>query len=167
MTLPPATLLWVSESWDAPAPAGLRELMSAELAPRYAPVEHRRVRAPQPTADEIVVTWVCYADDVPVATASLRRLPDRHEVKRVFVHADHRGRGLARAALRAVESTARGLGIERLWLQTGALQPEARALYVREGWQPVRTYPPHDRNPFSVCFSKALTAESDSPAGVS
>ncbi|MDX6362376.1 MAG: hypothetical protein QOC85_1383 [Streptomyces sp.] len=167
MTLPPATLHWVSENWDAPAPAGLRELMSAELAPRYAPVEHRRVGAPQPAADEIVVTWVCNADDVPVATASVRRLPDRHEVKRVFVHADHRGRGLARAALRAVESTAHRLGIERLWLQTGALQPEAQALYVREGRQKVRTYPPHDRNPFSVCFSKALTARSDAPAGLS
>jgi GNAT superfamily N-acetyltransferase len=157
MSLPSATLRWESESWNAAAAVRLRELMSAELAPRYAPVEHRRVRAPQPSADEIVVTWIGYADDVPVVTASLRRLPDRHEVKRVFVHGDHRGRGLARAALGAVESTARQLGIERLWLQTGALQPEARALYAREGWHRVPPYPPYDHNPFSVCFSKFLT----------
>ncbi|MFE1798962.1 GNAT family N-acetyltransferase [Streptomyces sp. NPDC059517] len=154
---------WVTEEWDAPAPARLREQMSAELAPRYAPVEHRRVRAPQPAAEEIVVTWVAYADEVPVATASLRRLPDRHEVKRVFVHADHRGRGLARAALAAVESTALALGVDRLWLQTGALQPEARALYAREGWQEVRPYAPYDRNPFSVCFTKALTEPAKTP----
>ncbi|MGW7265288.1 GNAT family N-acetyltransferase [Streptomyces sp. NPDC054842] len=157
MSLPSATSRWESESWNAAAAVGLRELMSAELAPRYAPVEHRRVRAPQPSADEIVVTWVGYADDVPVATASLRRLPDRYEVKRVFVHRDHRGRGLARAALGAVESTARRLGVEPLWLQTGALQPEARALYAREGWHQVPPYAPYDRNPFSVCFSKVLT----------
>lgn len=49
-------------------------------------VEHRLVRAPQPAAREIVVTWVGCADDVPVPTASLRRLPDRHEVSREFVH---------------------------------------------------------------------------------
>ncbi|MFE9836602.1 GNAT family N-acetyltransferase [Streptomyces sp. NPDC005551] len=168
MSLPSsATLRWESENWNAAAPVRLRELMSAELAPRYAPDEHRRVRAPQPSADEIVVTWVAYADDVPVATASLRRLPDRHEVKRVFVHAGHRGRGLARAALRAVESTALGLGIERLWLQTGALQPEARTLYAREGWSRVPPYPPYDRNPYSVCFSKVLTPVPDSSADVS
>ncbi|MFD6285306.1 GNAT family N-acetyltransferase [Streptomyces sp. NPDC060205] len=154
---------WVTEEWDAPAPARLREQISAELAPRYAPVEHRRVRAPQPAAEEIVVTWVAYADDLPVATASLRRLPDRHEVKRVFVRADHRGRGLARAALAAVESTALTLGVDRLWLQTGALQPEARALYAREGWQEVRPYAPYDRNPFSVCFTKALTEPAVTP----
>ncbi|MGW0567375.1 MULTISPECIES: GNAT family N-acetyltransferase [Streptomyces] len=154
---------WVTEEWDAPAPARLREQMSAELAPRYAPVEHRRVRAPQPAAEEIVVTWVAYADEVPVATASLRRLPDRHEVKRVFVHAEHRGRGLARAALAAVESTALGLGVDRLWLQTGALQPEARALYAREGWEEVRPYAPYDRNPFSVCFTKALIQPAETP----
>ncbi|MFF1674962.1 GNAT family N-acetyltransferase [Streptomyces sp. NPDC058256] len=155
--LPPTTTVrWVTEDWDAPAPALLREQMSAELAPRYAPVAHRRVRPPQPTAEEIVVTWVAYEDGVPVATASLRRLPDRYEVKRVFVHPGHRGRGLARAALQAVESSALGLGVERLWLQTGEFQPEAQALYAREGWQRVRPYAPYDRNPFSVCFAKAL-----------
>ncbi|MBQ0851978.1 GNAT family N-acetyltransferase [Streptomyces sp. NPDC057620] len=158
-----AAVRWVTEEWDAPAPARLREQMSAELAPRYAPVEHRRVRAPQPAAEEIVVTWVAYAEGVPVATASLRRLPDRHEVKRVFVHAGHRGRGLARAALAAVESTALALGVDRLWLQTGALQPEARSLYAREGWQEVRPYAPYDRNPFSVCFTKALMEPAETP----
>jgi GNAT superfamily N-acetyltransferase len=154
---------WVTEEWEAAAPVRLREQMSAELAPRYAPVEHRRVRPPQPAAEEILVTWVAYADDVPVATASLRRLPDRHEVKRVFVDAGHRGRGLARAALAAVGSSALDLGIDRLWLQTGELQPEALGLYAREGWQRVRPYAPYDRNPFSVCFTKALTERAPLP----
>jgi GNAT superfamily N-acetyltransferase len=157
MTLPPAiTVRWVTEDWDAPSPALLREQMSAELAPRYASLAHRRVRPPQPAAGEIVTTWVAYADEVPVATASLRRLPDRHEVKRVFVRPDHRGLGLAKAALAAVESSALELGIERLWLQTGELQPEAQALYTREGWQRVPPYAPYDSNPFSICFTKAL-----------
>ncbi|MFE9249074.1 GNAT family N-acetyltransferase [Streptomyces sp. NPDC007088] len=154
----PATVRWTAEGWDAPAPSGLRRLMDTELAPRYAPFEHRRVRPPQPVAEEILITWVGYAGRLPVATASLRALPDRVEVKRVFVVPGYRGSGLAKAALTAVETTAAERGTRRLWLQTGELQPEAQGLYVRAGWQRVPAYPPYEKDPFSICFAKSLVS---------
>jgi hypothetical protein len=64
------------------------------------------------------------------------------------------------------EATALGLGIGRLWLRTGALQPEAKALHEREGWRQVPPYPPYDRGPVSICFAKTTgTPEPGFPAG--
>lgn len=131
-----------------------------------------------PTAREVLVAWVALDGDRPVATASLRRLGPAdplhagdvtpaaddetatadgalHEVKRVFVVPSHRRRGLAAAALRAVEGSARERGIARLVLQTGTRQPEAVALYEREGWRHIAAYPPYPLES-SICFEKLL-----------
>lgn len=154
---------WASTGWDDPDALTLRTRMDAELRPRYAPFDAQRAgrRPGPPAAEEIVVTWIAYEGGVPLATASLRLLheagsEDRYEVKRVYVHEEHRGRGLARAALDAVEGSARTLGVARLSLQTGKLQPEAMGLYERQGWHRVACYPPYDTDPFSVCYGKHL-----------
>ncbi|MEU0845268.1 GNAT family N-acetyltransferase [Streptomyces sp. NPDC005962] len=160
---PEGAVRWVALGWDDPAAAELRALMDAEIKPRYAPYGPRPHLPPPPTADEIAVTWVAFAaSGDPVASASLRALPGgRWEIKRVFVRADHRGRGLASAALAAVEASAVERGITELVLQTGELQPEATALYTREGWHRIAPYPPYALDPYSVCFAKPLTATLD------
>nr|WP_246314691.1 GNAT family N-acetyltransferase [Kineococcus aurantiacus] len=134
--------------------------MDAEIGPRYAhPDGAPRSYPPAPSAGEVDVAWLALAGGEPAATASLRRLsvagePLRHEVKRVFVGPAHRRRGLAAQALRRVEGSARELGVRRLVLQTGDRQPEAIALYEREGWAPVPVYPPYDAVAHSRCFGK-------------
>ena len=55
------------------------------------------------------------------------------EVKRMFVHAAHRGRGHARAVLAELERTAAAAGRRRAVLETGTRQPEAIALYTSAG----------------------------------
>uniref|UniRef100_A0AAU3GPG3 GNAT family N-acetyltransferase n=1 Tax=Streptomyces sp. NBC_01401 TaxID=2903854 RepID=A0AAU3GPG3_9ACTN len=157
------TVRWVAADWDHPDALALRNRMDAELRPRYAPFDAERAgrRPGPPSAAEIAVTWLAYEGARPLATASLRLLrrsdgAELYEVKRVYVHDEHRGRGLARAALDAVENSARSLGADRLHLQTGKLQPEAMGLYVRQGWHRVPCYPPYDNDPFSVCFGKHL-----------
>ncbi|MFF7655669.1 GNAT family N-acetyltransferase [Streptomyces sp. NPDC007983] len=157
---PEGPIRWAAVGWDDPAAAGLRALMDAEIKPRYAPYGPRPHLPPPPTTDEIAVTWVAFdPSGDPVATASLRALPgDRWEIKRVFVRADHRGRGLAAAALAAVEASAAERGIAELMLQTGDRQPEAAALYAREGWRRIAPYPPYSRDPYSVCFAKRLSS---------
>ncbi|MFJ1749535.1 GNAT family N-acetyltransferase [Streptomyces sp. NPDC088116] len=157
---PEGPVRWAALGWDDPAAAGLRALMDLEIKPRYAAYGPRPHMPPPPTAEEIAVTGVALAGSGdPVATGSLRTLPGhRWEIKRVFVRADHRGRGLAVAALAAVEASAAERGIAQLLLQTGDRQPEAAALYTREGWQRVAPYPPYALDPHSVCFAKQLPA---------
>lgn len=156
------TVQWAATGWEHPHAVALRHRMDAELRPRYAPFDAERAgcRPDSPTAEEIVTTWIAYEGARPLATASLRLLHHRgrghYEVKRVYVDDGYRGRGLAKAALGAVETSARGLGAVRLLLQTGKLQPEAMGLYERRGWHRVRPYPPYDTDPFSVCYGKDL-----------
>ena len=153
---------WEATGWDDPRVAALRAAMDAEVRPRYSrPDGAPPVVPPGPTPQEVLVCWLALVDGSPAATASLRRLevagePARFEVKRVFVDAGHRRRGLALSALRRVEGAARARGVERLFLQTGNRQPEAMALYARDGWVPVPTYPPYGVLVHSRCYAKDL-----------
>lgn len=76
----------------------------------------------------------------PIGSASLiaHDLPDREELwdlwpwlSGVYVVPDHRGRGVARALVGAVEQAARHLGATRLYLYTQT----AGGLYERLGWE--------------------------------
>jgi GNAT superfamily N-acetyltransferase len=161
---------WVATTWDDPRAAELREAMTSDLAPRYADLWERRDRLlPEPgalsrvpTAEEVLVTWIALDGPQAVATGSLRRLGGTarhpeviHEVKRMFVRPSHRRRGLAADVLAAVERSALDRGIGVLQLQTGIRQPEAVALYEREGWTRTDPYPPYPAET-SICFEKRL-----------
>jgi GNAT superfamily N-acetyltransferase len=163
---------WVATTWDDPRAAELREAMTSDLAPRYADLWEQRDRllataepdalSRVPTSDEVLVTWIAMDGPEAVATGSLRRLGGTarhpeviHEVKRMFVRPSHRRRGLAAGVLAAVERSALDRGIEVLHLQTGIRQPEAVALYEREGWTRTEPYPPYPADT-SICFGKRL-----------
>ncbi|MGH3317761.1 MAG: GNAT family N-acetyltransferase, partial [Nocardioidaceae bacterium] len=62
------------------------------------------------------------------------------EVKRMFVRAAVRGRGIARAVLGALEASARAEGVDWLVLETGDRQPEAVALYRSAGYTEVTRF---------------------------
>lgn len=81
------------------------------------------------------------------------------EVKRMFVHPDHRGRGLARAVIAELEKRARAGGYRRLRLETGKRQPEAIALYRAVGYRETARYAPWENDALSVCFEKQLGSE--------
>lgn len=106
--------------------------------------------------------FVGYLDGVPVATGAWRRHPvpegveatSSAEVKRMYVNAAHRGRGLARALLAHVESTARESGVAAMVLETGLAQPEAIELYLSSGYRPVPNFGFHADQPLSRCFAK-------------
>jgi len=76
-----------------------------------------------------------------VGCAGLRRHdPQTAELKRVYVRATHRRRGLARVLLDAIEEQARKLGYRQLILENGSRQPEAVALYEASGYQPMANF---------------------------
>ncbi|MEJ5866752.1 GNAT family N-acetyltransferase [Pseudokineococcus sp. 5B2Z-1] len=109
-----------------------------------------------------VVHLLAVARDVALGCAVVAPLPvvgpGVGEVKRLFVPAAARRRGVATALLRAAEDAARGCGLRALHLVTGTLQPEAIALYEREGWSPVAPYAWAD-DPMTRTFGKHLTAD--------
>ena len=59
------------------------------------------------------------------------------ELKRIWTHAAHRRRGLARIVLVELEQRAEALGYDRVYLTTGPRQPEATALYMTAGYTPL------------------------------
>jgi putative acetyltransferase len=80
----------------------------------------------------------------------------RAELKRMFVHEDARGQGLARALLATLEEAATRAGVAELRLETGPLQHAAIALYERSGYSRIPNFGGYVGDPYSVCYAKAL-----------
>jgi GNAT superfamily N-acetyltransferase len=144
------TLTWADTDWDDPRGAALRTAMDTELAPRYAALRGDSPRPAPPSSEDVAVVVLALVDGAPAATGTLRLLPDRWEVKRLVVDAGHRRLGLASRVLARLEDAARAR-------QTGNRQPEAIALYEREGWERIEVFAPYDpTDGISVCFRKRL-----------
>jgi GNAT superfamily N-acetyltransferase len=93
----------------------------------------------------------------PVGCGALRVLePGIGEVKRIFVAADVRGRGLARRILAELESAALGLGLTTLRLETGTRQPDAIRLFESAGYTHIERFGEYAGDPFSVCLEKRI-----------
>lgn len=127
--------------------AALLEAYFDELRRRFGAFEspsHEDLRSDA----ERGVVLVGSEDGTAVACGSLRRLDeDTAEVKRMFVRADARGRGHARALLRALEDEARSAGCRRMVLDTAASLTEAATMYLREGYVEIERY---NDNPYAA-----------------
>lgn len=78
------------------------------------------------------------------------------ELKRMFVHEDARGQGLASALLADAEAAAVGAGVTTLQLETGPRQDAAIALYERRGYERIPNFGPYEGDPHSICYAKRL-----------
>ncbi|MDQ0787518.1 GNAT superfamily N-acetyltransferase [Streptomyces sp. B3I7] len=78
------------------------------------------------------------------------------ELKRMFVVAEARGRGLARRVLSRLEDDARAAGRTRMVLETGTKQPEAIGLYTSSGYAPCAKFGYYRHYPDSRCYAKPL-----------
>ncbi|MGI8336474.1 GNAT family N-acetyltransferase [Actinomadura scrupuli] len=93
----------------------------------------------------------------PVGCAGLQLLePGVGEVRRMYVRPAHRGQGVSRMLLAAVEGMARGRGVHTLRLETGDLQPEAIGLYQSTGYRRIPVFGPYLGSVHSLCFEKHL-----------
>jgi len=151
------TVKLVEDRLDSPVAVALTSAHLAEMEVRYGEpdewdgLDPDQLAAPHGT---FVIAWL---EDVAAACGGLRRIDDATgEIKRMFVAADARRRGIARAVLAELEATARSIGYTRLVLETGVKQPEAIALYESQGYEPVTPYGVYKDSPLSRCFAKIL-----------
>jgi len=91
-----------------------------------------------------------------IACGAIVVTPEFGEVKRMYVHPDSRGLGLAKRLLALLEAQALVRGCSLLTLETGIHQPEAIALYARHGYQRRGPYGDYPDDPFSVFMEKPL-----------
>jgi len=78
------------------------------------------------------------------------------EIKRMFTRPDFRGKGVAVMVLNELESWAKELGYTTSVLETGNKQPEAIALYQKQGYRRIPNYGQYAGVENSLCFQKEL-----------
>jgi GNAT superfamily N-acetyltransferase len=152
--------------FDHPDAVKLNDEVQAEYEVRYGDgdVTHLDPTDFQPPNGLYLIAYD--EDGTPVATGGWRS-QDKNaegnedgdaELKRMFVVAGMRGRGLARRILAALEEDARAAGRIRMVLETGTEQPEAVALYASSGYEPCEKFGYYRFHDESLCYAKRLRA---------
>lgn len=110
--------------------------------------------------DNIQYVVVIYFHDVPVGCGAMKQFkPNVMEIKRMFVLPEQRNRGFATLILNELEKWATELSYSFCLLETGKKQPEAIALYKKNGYMPVPNYGQYIGIENSLCFEKQLKPE--------
>ncbi len=105
-------------------------------------------------------TVVAYDGDTPVSCGAIKeQSAGAMEVKRMFTLPDYRGKGIASLILKELERWAAEMNYDKCLLETGKRQPEAIALYQKNGYQLIPNYGQYAGVENSVCFEKELATE--------
>ena len=107
--------------------------------------------------DSIRHVVVAYQDGRAAGCGAIKPLEEQvMEVKRMFVFSELRGHGIASKILSELERWASELGAHACCLETGLKQPEAIALYLKNGYERIPNYGQYAGVENSVCFRKKL-----------
>jgi GNAT superfamily N-acetyltransferase len=107
--------------------------------------------------DPSISFLVARIDGEPVGCAGLQLLePGMAEIRRMYIRPAHRGQGVSRLLLTALEGLAREWGVLTLRLETGDLQPESISLYQSSGYRRIPAFGPYVGSTHSLCFEKHL-----------
>lgn len=100
---------------------------------------------------------VFYSEKTPIACGALKKFnPTTAEIKRMFTLANHRGKGIGSQVLVQLEVWAKELNFQACVLETGKRQPDAIALYKKNGYLQIPNYGPYKGKENSVCFQKII-----------
>lgn len=106
---------------------------------------------------DVLPTVIYYSNNIPVACAGIKKVDSTIvEVKRMYVLPAHREKGIASKILNELERWAIEIGYTHCILETGLRQPEAIALYKKNGYDITPNYFPYEGIVNSVCFKKIL-----------
>lgn len=154
--------------FDHPDAVKLNDEVQAEYHVRYGDGGDATVLAATDFTPPNGVYLIAYDESgAPVATGGWRAQDANDEgnadgdaeLKRMYVAAGMRGRGLARRILAALEDDARAAGRVRMVLETGTKQPEAIALYTSSGYAPCEKFGHYRHHESSRCFAKPLSTD--------
>jgi GNAT superfamily N-acetyltransferase len=100
---------------------------------------------------------VAFEQDLPVGCGALRSFNDDCiEIKRMYVEPGSRGKSYATAILLELEKWASEIGYNCLVLETGRNQPEAIALYEKNGYRQIPRFGRYLESGNSICFKKII-----------
>jgi GNAT superfamily N-acetyltransferase len=131
------------ERSDTAVSVELQRAYFADIASRYPGWSPDLIPSADPAevAPPVGAWVVAYLGDRAVGCGGVKRLDDTSaELKRIYLAAEARGRGLGRSILERLEQHARELGYELLRLDTGDLQPEALGLFRSAGYEHIADY---------------------------
>jgi GNAT superfamily N-acetyltransferase len=119
--------------------------MRAEIALMYDGLDLDGDSMPRAGAAELGPPYgafiVGFDGSEPVCCGGVKRLDQRTcEIKKMYVVPERRGKGVARALLKALEGRAAELGYQIARLDTGPKQPRARGLYESEGYAEIADF---------------------------
>lgn len=107
--------------------------------------------------DSIKNVIVAYENHRSIGCGAFKKFDDDNvEIKRMFVRAEDRGKGVAAEILKELEKWAGELDFQSAVLETGKRQPEAIRLYEKSGYQLIPNYGQYEGVENSVCMRKAL-----------
>jgi len=100
---------------------------------------------------------VVYVDGKPAGCGAIKKFDNFSvEVKRMFVLAEERGKGIAQNVLQELEVWAKELGYKKCVLETGKRQVEAVKFYTKCNYKIISNYGQYKEMENSVCFEKQV-----------
>jgi putative acetyltransferase len=144
-----------------PTSAGARRLIALSDAYMTAlyPAESNHFESPEALAGAKVRFVGIHAAGQLIACGGVKLMDDDGaygEIKRVFVLPEHRGKGLARAIMAALEMQLRRERLRLARLETGIHQPQALTLYRKLGYVERTPFGAYRPDPLSVFLEKPL-----------
>lgn len=107
--------------------------------------------------DKIKHVIVAYEKETLLGCGSIKEYgPGMMEIKRMYVMPEYRKKGIASRVLSELEKWAGELSYSKCILETGKFQPEAIALYKKNGYNLIPNYGQYAGVENSVCFEKRL-----------
>jgi GNAT superfamily N-acetyltransferase len=100
---------------------------------------------------------ICYENEVPAGCGAFKKHEDKKaEIKRMFVHPEHRNKGVANSVLTELEIWAKELGYSECILETSFKLENAIALYKKSGYKITERYGQYIGVESSVCMKKII-----------
>ena len=100
---------------------------------------------------------VFYSDSIAIGCGAFKAYDSKSvEIKRMFVHTDFRGKGIAAKILSELEVWAKELNYHECILETGNKQKAAVALYLKSDYKIIANYGQYSNAANSICMKKKL-----------